>query len=30
LLSTPLGEEAMNAVKKLAEKSEIKTTLDKQ
>jgi DNA-binding MarR family transcriptional regulator len=30
LLPTPLGEEAMNAVKKLAEKSEIKTTLDKQ
>jgi DNA-binding MarR family transcriptional regulator len=30
LLPTPLGEEAMNAVKKLAEKSEIKTSLDKQ
>ncbi|HEX7208969.1 MAG TPA: hypothetical protein VF233_12355 [Nitrososphaeraceae archaeon] len=30
LLPTPLGEEALNAVKKLAEKSEIKTTLDKQ
>jgi hypothetical protein len=30
LLPTPLGEEAMNAVKKLAEKSELKITLDKQ
>ena len=30
LLPTPLGEEAMNVVKKLAEKSEIKITLDKQ
>jgi hypothetical protein len=30
LLPTPLGEEAMNALKKLAEKSEIKITLDKQ
>ena len=30
LLPTPLGEEAMGVVKKLAEKSEIKTTLDKQ
>ena len=30
LLPTPLGEEAMNAVKKSAEKSELKITLDKQ
>ena len=30
LLPTPVGEEAMNALKKLAEKSEIKITLDKQ
>jgi hypothetical protein len=30
LLPTPLEEEAMNVVKKLAEKSEIKITLDKQ
>jgi DNA-binding MarR family transcriptional regulator len=29
LLPTPLGEEAMNAVKKLAEKSELKITSDK-
>jgi hypothetical protein len=30
LLPTPLGKEAMNAVKKSAEKSELKITLDKQ
>jgi hypothetical protein len=30
LLPTPLGEEAMNAVKKSAEKSELKITLNKQ
>jgi hypothetical protein len=30
LLPTPLGEEAMNVVKKSAEKSELKITLDKQ
>ena len=30
LLPAPLGEEAMNVVNKLAEKSEIKITLDKQ
>jgi hypothetical protein len=30
LLPTPLGEEAMNALRKLAEKSKIKITLDKQ
>jgi hypothetical protein len=30
LLPTPLGEEAMNVVKKLADKSEIKIILDKQ
>ena len=30
LLPAPLGEEAMGVVKKLAEKSEIKITLDKQ
>lgn len=29
LLPTPLGEEAMNVVKKLAEKSELKITSDK-
>ena len=29
LLPTPLGEEAMNAVKKSAEKSELKINLDK-
>ncbi len=29
LLPTPLGEEAMNVVKKLAEKSELKITYDK-
>jgi hypothetical protein len=29
LLPTPLGEEAMNAVKKSAEKSELKITLDR-
>ena len=29
LLPTPLGEEAMNAVKKLAEKSEIKISSDR-
>jgi hypothetical protein len=30
LLPTPMGEEAMNAVKKSAEKSELKITLNKQ
>jgi hypothetical protein len=30
LLPTPLGEEATNAVKKSAEKSELKITLNKQ
>ena len=30
LLPTPLGEEAMNAVKKSAQKSELKITLNKQ
>jgi hypothetical protein len=29
LLPTPLGEEAMNVVKKLAEKSELKITSDR-
>ena len=29
LLPTPLGEEAMNAVKKSAEKSELKITSDR-
>jgi hypothetical protein len=29
LLPTPLGEEAMNVVKKLAEKSELEITSDK-